>query len=122
MIAHAGDSNDLDYLRAIADTGASLGCDRFNIEHFNPDANRIETLAALVAEGYADQRAPRPRRRPASTTSWSATRSSPTRSPTTCTSRRTSCPALLDAGVTQAQIDEMLVANPQRFFAPPTAL
>ena len=55
MIAHAGDSNDLDYLRAIADTGASLGCDRFNIEHFNPDADRVQTLAALVAEGYADR-------------------------------------------------------------------
>ena len=53
VIAHAGDSNDLGYLRAIADTGASLGCDRFSIEHFNPDAKRIETLAALVAEGYA---------------------------------------------------------------------
>jgi phosphotriesterase-related protein len=39
VVAHAGDSNDLDYLRALADTGASLGCDRFNIEHFNPDEN-----------------------------------------------------------------------------------
>ena len=27
-------------------------------------------------------------------------------------------PALLAAGVTQAQIDEMLVENPRRFFAP----
>ena len=52
VIAHAGDSNDLDYLRAIADTGASLGCDRFKVDHFNPDARRIETLAALAAEGY----------------------------------------------------------------------
>ena len=92
VIAHAGDSNDLDYLRAIADTGASLGCDRFSIAHFNPDPDRIETLAALVAEGY--------------TSSvhlghdaacfydfMVATRSSPTRSPTTCTSRTTSSPS-----------------------------
>lgn len=55
VIAHAGDSNDLAYLRAIADTGAVLGFDRFNIPHFNPDAKRIETLAALVVEGYADR-------------------------------------------------------------------
>ena len=55
VVAHMGDSNDLDYLRAIADTGAWLGCDRFNIPHFNPDANRIETLTKLVAEGYAGQ-------------------------------------------------------------------
>ena len=55
VIAHMGDSNDLNYLRAIADTGATLGCDRFGIEHFNPLPNRIETLLALLAEGYADR-------------------------------------------------------------------
>ena len=55
VIAHAGDSNDLPYLRAIADTGAWLGCDRFNIAHFNPDEQRIETLVALLAEGYGDR-------------------------------------------------------------------
>src|SRR5262249_26819394 len=55
VIAHVGDSNDLDYIRAIADSGASLGCDRFGIDHFNPLPNRIETLTALVNEGYADQ-------------------------------------------------------------------
>jgi len=55
VIAHAGDSNDLDYLRAIADTGAWLGCDRWGIEHFNPTADRIRTLTALVGEGYADR-------------------------------------------------------------------
>jgi phosphotriesterase-related protein len=55
VIAHAGDSNDLDYLRAIADTGAWLGFDRFGIEHFNPTADRIRTLSALVKEGYTDR-------------------------------------------------------------------
>jgi phosphotriesterase-related protein len=55
VIAHAGDSNDLNYLRAIADTGASLGCDRWGIEHFNPTSDRIRTLTALVVEGYADR-------------------------------------------------------------------
>ena len=55
VVAHAGDSNDLDYLRAIADTGAILGFDRFNIPHFNPDADRIRTLLALLAEGYGDR-------------------------------------------------------------------
>jgi phosphotriesterase-related protein len=55
VIAHAGDSNDLDYLRAIAETGAWLGCDRWGIEHFNPTADRIHTLTALVQEGYADR-------------------------------------------------------------------
>jgi phosphotriesterase-related protein len=55
VIAHAGDSNDLEYLRALADTGAWLGCDRWGIEHFNPTADRLRTLTALIAEGYADR-------------------------------------------------------------------
>ena len=55
VIAHAGDSNDLPYLRAIADTGAWLGCDRFNIAHFNPDERRVETLVKLLEEGYGDR-------------------------------------------------------------------
>jgi phosphotriesterase-related protein len=122
VIAHMGDSNDLDYIRAIADSGASIGCDRFNIEHFNPNANRIETLTAILAEGYADR---------------------------VHLGHDAACffdfmfgnpyfadeighadylhistkvlPALLANGVTQAQIDQMLVANPQRFFAPRAA-
>jgi len=64
-------------------SGAFLGCDRFGIEHFNPPERRVETLVALVAEGYAEH-ITCPTTPPASTTSWSATRSSPTRSPTTC--------------------------------------
>jgi phosphotriesterase-related protein len=55
VIAHVGDSNDLDYIRRLAASGAYLGWDRFNIEHFNPDLNRIETVLALLAEGRVDQ-------------------------------------------------------------------
>ena len=121
MIAHAGDSNDLDYLRAIADTGASLGCDRFNIEHFNPDANRVETLAALVAEGYAD----RVHLGHDAACFYDFMVGNPLfadEKPDYLHISKNIVPALLDAGVTPAQIDEMLVANPQRFFAPPAAL
>jgi phosphotriesterase-related protein len=51
VIAHVGDSNDLDYIRRLAGSGAYLGWDRFNIEHFNPDAKRIETVCAVLDEG-----------------------------------------------------------------------
>jgi phosphotriesterase-related protein len=115
VIAHAGDSNDLDYLRTLADSGASLGCDRFNIEHFNPDARRIETLTALVAAGLTDRihlghdaacfmdfmvhNPPFAHERP-----------------DYLHISNTILPALLANGVTQEQIDEMLIVNPQRFF------
>jgi phosphotriesterase-related protein len=116
VIAHAGDSNDLAYLRTIADSGASLGCDRFSIDHFNPDADRIKTLTALVAEGYVDQvhlghdaacfydfMVENP---------WFADEK-----PDYLHISNTIVPALLDAGVTSAQIDEMLNENPRRFFS-----
>jgi phosphotriesterase-related protein len=115
VIAHAGDSNDLEYLRTLAGSGASLGCDRFNIEHFNPDARRIETLTGLVAEGLTDRihlghdaacfmdfmvsNPPFAHERPDYLHISSEI-----------------LPALLENGVTQEQIDEMLIQNPRRFF------
>jgi len=116
VIAHAGDSNDLGYLRTLGDSGAWLGCDRFNIPFFNPDADRIKTLTKLVAEGYTGQihlshdaacfydfMTGDPNfadERPDYLHIWT-----------------TILPALLEAGVTQEQIDQMTVKNPQRFFA-----
>jgi len=115
VIAHAGDSNDLDYLRELAASGASLGCDRFSIEHFNPDERRIETLTALVTEGltgsihlghdaacFYDFMAHNP--------PFAHER------PDYLHITNKIVPALLANGVTQEQVDQMLVANPRRFF------
>jgi phosphotriesterase-related protein len=55
VVAHVGDSNDLAYIRRLVASGAFLGWDRFNIEHFNPDAKRIDTVCAVLAEGHVDQ-------------------------------------------------------------------
>ena len=118
VIAHMGDSNDLDYIRAIADTGASIGCDRFNIEHFNPDANRIETLTAILAEGYAD----RVHLGHDAACFFDFMFENPYFADEHADYLHISTkilPALLANGVTQEQIDQMLVENPQRFFAQP---
>jgi phosphotriesterase-related protein len=115
IVAHAGDSNDLDYLRAIADTGAVLGFDRFNIPFFNPDQKRIETLATLVAEGYAD----RVHLSHDAACFYDFMVGDPNfadERPDYLHISRTILPSLLDAGVTQAQIDQMLVENPRRIF------
>lgn len=114
VIAHAGDSNDLDYLRAIADTGAWLGCDRFGIEHFNPDEKRVETLIALIGEGYEqsihlshdaacfyDFMVENPPFADAK--------------PDYLLLSNTIVPRLLEAGVTQEQVDRMMIANPRAF-------
>ena len=117
VIAHAGDSNDLEYLRAIADSGAALGCDRFGIDHFNPDANRIETLTALIAEGYAD----RVHLGHDAACFIDFMVGNPffvDEKPDYLHLSMHILPALLEAGVTQDHIDQMLVENPQRYFAP----
>jgi phosphotriesterase-related protein len=117
VIAHAGDSNDLAYLRAIADTGASLGCDRFSIEHFNPDANRVETLAALIAEGYVH----RVHLGHDAACFYDFMVGNPLfagEKPDYLHISRKVVPALLEAGVTPEQVDEMLIDNPRRFFEP----
>ncbi|MDN5746400.1 MAG: hypothetical protein L0H31_14955 [Nocardioidaceae bacterium] len=55
VIGHAGDSNDMDYLRKIVDAGAVVGCDRFGLDVFNPTDARVETVVRLCEQGYADQ-------------------------------------------------------------------
>ncbi|MGH3628027.1 MAG: phosphotriesterase family protein [Sciscionella sp.] len=55
VIAHAGDTNDLDYLKWIMDQGATIGCDRFGLDMYNTTDQRVDTIVALCAQGYADR-------------------------------------------------------------------
>jgi phosphotriesterase-related protein len=116
VIAHCGDSNDLDYLRAIADRGAVLGCDRFGIEHFNPTPDRIRTLAALVAEGYAGQII-LGHDAASFIDFFTGDEKFAGEEPDYLLISRTVLPALLEAGVTQEQIDTMLIDNAIRYFS-----
>jgi phosphotriesterase-related protein len=120
VIAHAGDSNDLDYLMELADTGAMLGMDRFGLDMFNPTPDRIRTIAALAARGYADRMvlaqdancfidyfgADHDAARAAIMPNWHYTHISDDVLPT-----------LRECGVTETQIEQMLVDNPRRYFS-----
>ncbi|WP_024332987.1 phosphotriesterase family protein [Gordonia hirsuta] len=55
MLAHCGDTGDLDYLRALADAGSVLGMDRFGVDVLLPHEVRVATVRALAEEGYADR-------------------------------------------------------------------
>ena len=117
VIAHAGDSNDLAYLRTIADTGAVLGLDRFNIEHFNPDARRIETLLALLTEGYGD-RIHLSHDAACFIDFMIGDPAFANEQPSYLHISTKILPALRQEGVTDEQIDELMVVNPRRFFRP----
>jgi phosphotriesterase-related protein len=116
VIAHAGDSNDLDELRGIGDTGAVLGFDRFNIPHFNPDPDRIRTLVALLAEGYGD-RIHLSHDAACFMDFMVGDPKFANEKPDYLHITREVLPVLLEEGVTQAQIDELMIDNPRRFFA-----
>ena len=119
VVGHAGDSNDLDYLMALADRGAYLGMDRFGLDLFNPGPERVKTIAALAARGYDDRMVlghdancfidywggAHDAVKAAGAPNWHYEHISDD-----------ILPALLGAGVTQQQIDRMLIANPVAYF------
>jgi phosphotriesterase-related protein len=120
MIGHAGDSNDLDYLTELAEEGVLLGMDRFGLDVFNPGAERISTVAAMAARGYAPSMvlahdancfidyfgAAHDQVRAAFAPNWHYEHISDD-----------VLPALREAGVTQEQIDTMMIENPVRYFS-----
>ncbi|SEN63161.1 phosphotriesterase family protein [Nonomuraea pusilla] len=120
VVGHAGDSNDLDHLMSLADTGAVLGMDRFGLDIYNPTPQRVATIAALCERGYADRMV--------------------LSHDTACfmdyfggawdEARERIAPnwrydhihddvldALREAGVSDGQIEQMLVFNPRRYFS-----
>jgi phosphotriesterase-related protein len=121
VIGHSGDSNDLDYLKELMDTGAVAGMDRFGLDVFNPTADRVATIAALAADGYADRMVlshdaacfmdyfPTPdaiELLHSFAPNWHYNHI-----------HDDVLPALREHGVDDAQITQMLVDNPRRYFA-----
>lgn len=120
VIGHAGDTNDLDYLKWLMDQGTSIGCDRFGLDMFNPTTQRVETIAALCGQGYADRivlghdaacyldfmsGAAAQEALAAAAPNWHYLHIS-----------TDVLPALREAGVTDEQIATMMVDNPRRYF------
>jgi phosphotriesterase-related protein len=120
VIGHAGDSNDLDYLTELADAGCLLGMDRFGLDIYNPTQNRVDTIVALAERGYADRMVlahdascfidyfPDPAARAAFQQvqpNWNFRHIS-----------EDVLPMLRERGVTDEQIQQMLVDNPRRYF------
>ncbi len=116
VIGHSGDTDDLDYLMKLIDNGSYLGMDRFGIDAHLTTPQRVGVVAELCARGYAERMVlshdascyldwipgelPHP-----NMPNWTYLHIS-----------RDVLPALREAGVTEAQIDQMLVDNPRRFF------
>jgi phosphotriesterase-related protein len=55
QIAHAGDTDDVDFLQSLIERGVYLGLDRYGLELFLPLEKRNATTAELLRRGYAER-------------------------------------------------------------------
>ena len=117
IIGHCGDTTDLDYLMKLADRGSMLGMDRFGMNILLPLDERVTSVVQLVKRGYLDS----------VTLShdcfcWSdhfPSQEARMQLVPELSYRyvlQKVIPALLKAGITQDQIDKMLIDNPRRHF------
>lgn len=115
IIGHSGDTADLDYLCALADAGSYLGMDRFGVDTLFPLARRVSVIVELVRRGYLDRIViahdyqcwidfyTNAEKREALGSDWSFRYIG-----------EQVLPAFLKAGLTEDDIDAILVRNPRR--------
>jgi phosphotriesterase-related protein len=121
LVGHSDGRDDHPYQASLAARGAYVGFDRFGLEVFNSDASRMRNVKQLIDAGYRD----RVMLSQDSVTCWMGNvpgvgtpedikRILPNWTMTHLFERV--LPELLKMGVTQADIDTLLVDNPRRFF------
>ena len=54
QVAHTGDTDDLDYIGRLLDTGCWIGMDRYGLDIFLPTEQRQATMLALLEKGHAE--------------------------------------------------------------------
>jgi phosphotriesterase-related protein len=115
VLGHSGDSTDADHLSQLADLGFILGMDRFGIHAGTTFENRCDVVVELCRRGYAEQMV----------LSHDAACYIDWIDPNIIAAmdqwhylhiHDDVLPYLRDHGVTEEQIDTMLVANPRRYF------
>jgi phosphotriesterase-related protein len=117
IIGHCGDTTDIDYLMKLADKGSILGMDRFGVNFTMTTKDRIGTIVEMLKRGYVDQLA-----LSHDCACWSDFFPTVEAYNTAMPEHNYLhishhvIPALLEAGVTQDQIDRMFIHNPRRHF------
>lgn len=118
VIGHSGDTTDLDYLEELIGRGSYIGMDRFGVNATLPSAERVGVVADLCARGHADRMV---LSHDASCfIDWFDETMLAQGAPDWQFLHITTdvVPALLERGVSDAQVHTMLVDNPRRIFDP----
>ncbi|HRV61038.1 MAG TPA: hypothetical protein P5138_10435, partial [Solirubrobacterales bacterium] len=128
QIAHTGDTDDLDYIESLLAQGVYIGMDRYGLDLFLPTAQRNATVTELLNRGYAERmflsqdfdipiangldwyppEILEQLQAAGAATDWSMT-----------FIFEQVIPALKEAGMTDDQLDTMLVENPKRWLTAP---
>lgn len=116
IIGHSGDTTDLDYLEELIANGSYIGMDRFGIDTILSFEDRVSTVAQMCARGRAGKMVLS--HDAACFNHWLPERQLPAVLPRWhyLHIHNDVIPALRNAGVTQAQLDTMLIENPKRIF------
>jgi phosphotriesterase-related protein len=119
VMGHSGDTADLDYLARLADAGCLLGMDRFGLDIILSFEQRVAAVAELARRGYADRMVLS--HDAACYIDWFRQDAIAGFAPAWHFGHLFDdvLPALRERGVTEAQIQTMLVANPRRYFSGP---
>lgn len=55
VIGHVGDTDDIEFMESILRKGSYIGLDRFGLDWIFPDERRVKALAQLVERGWKDK-------------------------------------------------------------------
>jgi phosphotriesterase-related protein len=121
QVAHTGDTDDLDYIERLLDTGCWIGMDRYGLDIFLPTEQRQKTVLALLEKGHADRMFLS--QDYCSTIDWFPlevqdylkANEVPKWSMTFLFEEV--IPELKERGMTDEQLDQMMVENPKRWLA-----
>jgi phosphotriesterase-related protein len=119
QVAHTGDTDDLDYIERLLETGCFIGLDRYGIDIYLPTENRQATTLALLERGHADRMFIA--QDYCSTLDWFPrelqdylkANEVPDWSMTFLFEKV--IPELKERGMTEEQLDQMMVENPKRW-------
>ncbi len=121
QIAHTGDTDDLDYIEKLLDTGVWIGMDRYGLDLFLPTDKRNVTVLALLERGYADRMFLS--QDYCSTLDWfppevqEALKASEVPEWSMTMLFESVIPELKERGLTDEQLETMLVENPKRWLS-----
>ena len=117
MLAHTGDTDDLDHIEELLALGVFIGMDRYGTAIFLPDEARNAVVAELCRRGHAERMVLS--QDACATIDWFPEEMIAQLAPDWDFTHifRTIIPQLLDLGVSQADVDAMLDVTPRRWLA-----